>query len=237
MSTRKIFALIGALLIAAVTFAQQAKTDFTLVDKAYRSASSLSMQVAYNLYATHESAVLHSKQKGFYKKKGKLQLAEVAGVETLWKENMTVVCDKNNRLIVLANPVKTINQAFQLDIDTLLKLCSKVSYDETAAQKKYRLEFAKTPYSEYTAIEVSINKSSWMVDKLVLFYRQARALDVSKPQHKTQPRLEIVYSEVKKDIELSSEEFSENRYIETKRGKTVCADAYSAYRFVNQKNR
>lgn len=223
--------------ISHAATAQDAKTDILRVDQAYRAVKSLSVKMTYRLYATHDTKTVTDVQEGEYKKQGNHHRTRIAGVETLWDKDYTIVCDRNNEMIVIGNPVKVDIKPFQVSLDSLLKICSKVVATENATQRTYRLEFANSRFAEYTAMDVYINRNTWMIDRMVLFYRQSVALNAEKPDEKYPPRLEISYTDIRQNITFDEDEFAVSRYIETVKGKIKCAAAFSTYRLFNQKIR
>lgn len=223
------------LLSPACIRAQNAAEDFRKVNAAYEAAGVMSMEVDYFLYEDHKSIAPFEKQTGTYLRSGSSSLMRLSGIETLVNKQYLLVCDHNDKMILLGDPGASA-QPSDMDPAALLKICSAVRFaKQDNGTLVYRLEFDKTSLSEYSVLEISIDPSSFFITKLVMYYRFESVLREERNAPATTPRLEIVYRQIKTNVKIKGDEFSESRFIKGKGKDVVCNEKYSEYKLINQK--
>lgn len=227
--------ILSFILISFAVWSQKANEDFKKVRLAYDTAGAVSMDIEYILYENYTPVVPYDTQTGTYCKSGANSITSLSGIETLVNEKYLVVCDNNDQMILVGDPGPSKNPV-DMNTDSLLKICSAVKYSENASgQKVYKLEFEKTKLSEYSAMEIFINKRTSFIEKVTLYYRFESKLGEERTAPMTKPRLEIVYKNIKAKVGFSSGYFSEKKFI-TGTGKTMaCSATHAAYKLINQK--
>lgn len=219
------------------SFAQTANEDFRKVNAAYSKHQSLSMNVTYTLYSNYSSTVAHDKQKGVYMRQGDKYYSRLLGVETMNNGKTIIVTDHNDKVMLVADPPQTQKSPTPLDIDSMLATCGETKYSETkAGQKVYSMSFDKRKYLEYSKVDIYINSQTWLIDKIVLYYREQVSLDPDNDNAlKEAPRVEITYSSVITNPAFDKEQFSENKFIASAGGKLKATGAYAGFEVINQK--
>ena len=217
-------------------YAQIAKEDFKKVNDAYRNTMNLSMDVTYKLYESYKSTTPKDILTGSFKKQDNNILSNLLKIETMQNTKYKIIVDAANKILVVADPQHYMNNAITVDIDSVLAFCSSVDYRETGQKLKvYKLNFDNI-FFEYNSIEIFINKYTYFLDKLTLYFRDAVSIDKNDPDSpKEKPRLEIAYSSVNKDPKFGKNLFSEKKYIDINDGKFTCSALYKNYQLINQK--
>jgi hypothetical protein len=214
----------------------QAVADFRKVNEAYTKATSLSMDISYKLFSNYSTASAYESSIGKYIKQNNNYYSELLGIVTMQNAKHKVTINEAQKSLILSNPQQANQSPSPVMLDSMLKFCSKVeSTDLGEGKKLYKLHFTTKSGFEYERIDLEIG-SLWMLNRIVLYYRNAVVLnDADKSLQKEKPRLEIVYSAVNLHPTISSDQFSEKKYI-VQSGKTFkAATAYASYRFLNLK--
>jgi len=227
--------ILGFLFIGYFAIAQKAGDDFGKVKSAYDAAGPISMNVEYVLYEDYTTTVSYDKQLGTYSKSGASSITSLSGIETLINEKYLVVCDHNDKMILVGDPAPSKNPAL-VNTDSLLKICSSVKFSENAAgQKVYRLEFEKTQLSEYSVMGIYISKQTSFIEKVTLYYRFEAKLGEERNSPMTKPRLEIVYKNIKARVVFPLGFFSEKKFITCSGKAMACSSTLVSYKLINQK--
>lgn len=218
--------------------AQNAKQDILKINETYTSLEDLSMDITYTLFPSAKSKVPAETHAGCFKQHGIMKYSKVKDIEAVHNKNYSLVIDNDDKLIVVANPAKfSASKITMLDLEKSLSLCSSVEFiGTTGNQSGYKLVFKQNAPSEYDAVELYFNKKTFLVEKLVMYYRQTIKLNEEDPNSaKDKPRLEIAFSNasLKKITDISF--FLEEKFIEKKKGKYYTASAYNSYQLIDQK--
>ena len=220
------------------TNAQNAKQDILKINEAYSKFSHLSMNITYNLFKNYTANVPFESESGYFQQQGTLRYSKLKEIESLQNKNCLVVIDNEDKLIVVGNPVKfNAKKITLLDLDTALTKCSSVSFiDAGSTLSCYKMSFRQDIVSEFDAIDLYFNKKSFLVEKMVFYYREKiRINEEDETSPKEKPKLEVVFSKMKFD-KISDETFySETRFVEKRKGKYFPVSAYSEYELIDQK--
>lgn len=218
--------------------AQNAKQDILKINETYSSIKDLSMDITYTVFPSSKSKVALETHTGCFKQHGDMKYSRLKEVEAVHNNNYSLVIDNEDKLIVVANPAKSnMSEITMIDLDKSLSQCASIDFLGTIGSLSgYKLMFKQNVVSEYDAVELYFNKKSFFVEKLVIYYRQKVKLNEEDPNAvKDKPRLEIVFSNTNLKTIADITLFSEERFIEKKKGKYYPTSAYNSYQLIDQK--
>ena len=219
---------------------KQAAADFRAVNEAYINAEKLKMNVNYTLFPSYTSVDAFEKDKGVFMKEGKNTYSNLLGIISLSNSKAMVTLDSNERTIVVTDAAtKSDRNPSQVNLDTLLGICSSIEYkDLPGGLKYYKLNFDQVPVFEYNAIEVYIDGKTNFLSRLTMFFRMEMDMDDGDDVYtKQKPRLEIVYTDVSTNPVFAADQFSEVKYINMQGKMITAASAYSKFQLINNKIR
>lgn len=217
---------------------QNVKQDVLKINEAYSKFNDLSMSIIYNVYANASSSVPAESETGSFKQHGSLRYSRIKEIESLQNKEYLVVVDNEEKVIVVGNPVKfNPKKITMLDLDTAFAKCSSVKFiDNSISQNGYKLMFKPTIVSEFDAIDLYFNKKSFLVEKMVFYYREKIKInEADENSVKEKPKLEVIFSNMNFKTEPDINFFSEGRFIEKKKGKYFPVSAYNQYNLIDQK--
>lgn len=240
----KNFLIALLLLLVADIRAQQvvkpevASADFARINQAYANSKKLKMDVSYALFSSYTSTTAFENEKGVFMKQNNSIYTELLGITSLSNSNVSLTIDANEKTMVVADPAsKKATMPGEVDLDTLLKICSSIEcIDYEGNTKFYKLHFDKSSFFQYNAIDIYFDKQTNLLSKLVLYFRVETDLDETDNVHvKDRPRLEITYSSIDTAPVFEAGQFSESRYIRMSGKKITCTSSYASYHLINHK--
>lgn len=232
----RVIKIIVCILLYHFSWSQKIGDDFKKVNAFYSNNTNLSMSIMYNLYHDYYTAEVYDSYKGQYKKKGDKLYSDLLGIETISNNKYAVTINKNDKMIVVADPINLSSLPTPVNADSLVKICSSITFSESDEDKIYKMNFDKSPYFEYKMVEIFINKKNFYLDKLVLYFRDAIKFNYDDIKDKKDtPRVEIIYSNVNNSSITDDSFFSEKKYIMASNGKYSSVGKFSDYKIVNHK--
>jgi outer membrane lipoprotein-sorting protein len=237
MLTHSIRLFILMFCIALQGNAQNAKADILRINEAYSKFKDMSMNITYNVYLNYTAALPYETEVGFYRQHDNLRYSKLKEIESLQNKEYLIVTDNEQKRIVVANPVK-FNPAkiTLLNLDTALATCSAVNYLTTAnGQTGYEMIFKSNVISAFDKIELYFSKKTYIVEKMVFFYRQKVKLATETDAIEEKPKLEISFSKFDFQKNTDAGIFSEKKFIEKNGGKYTASATYQGYQVIDQK--
>jgi hypothetical protein len=241
---RKIFMTIVFLCsLLANGFAQQevsgskAAADFIRINEAYADYKKLKMDIDYLLFPDYTATTPFENEKGVFMKENNNTYTELFGITSLNNSKVSLSVDKNEELMVVADPPKKTSIPGVIAFDTLLKICSSIQYAELDGNiKYYRLRFDNVVFSQYNEIDIYFDGGTFLLTKLNLYFREeVDANPDDKINLKEKPRLEITYSAIDTSPVFEVGQFSETHYIRIAGKKISCSSGYTKYQLINNK--
>lgn len=217
---------------------QNAKEDILKINEAYSKFTDLSMSITYNLYANFSATKTSETETGLYKQFGKLRYNKLKNIESIQNKEYLIVIDNEDKKIVIGNPVRfDYKKVTMIDLDSIFKSCSNIKLiDNIPEQKGYKLSFKPDIVSEHDAIELYFNRKTYLVEKLVFYYRRKiRVNENDENSPKEKPRLEIVFSKFNFHPEKDNNLFLEASYFEKNKNKYYPVKKYVEYEIIDQK--
>lgn len=224
------------LFMTTVLPAQQLKEDIRKVNETYAKTKAVSMKIQYRLFQNYVTAIPFEDKSGSYIRQGQNYVSQLLGITTLQNGSLKLSVSDAEKTIIVSDADKKMASPGNEMLDSLVSRCSKIEFTDLGdGRKLYRLRFEKTAFFEYDMIELQIG-STFFVEKLVLYYREAVVLDdTNGSMKKEKPKLEISYSEINTQPVITADQFSETKYVR-RSGKTFLpAAAFANWKILNYK--
>lgn len=225
--------ILGVSLLSSFTPSNdQAISDFNNVYKAYLGYTRISMDVVYEYYGSHTSERPVQTSYGSMKRDGKNFYNKILNTETLLNGDYFINIDHNNKIILVNNPVNTVpNNGLPIKLDDYFKLYSYVNKEEPD-QNTVSYKFG-IPQGNVEEVEVAFDRKTFLVHKIVIFYRQG--VNYKRGDKNEKPRVEILYKNISTNPVFADDCFSEKRFLTFSQTKTSPNPKYKTYRLFNHK--
>jgi len=220
------------------SFGQNAKQDVMKINEAYSKFNDLSMNISYNLYKNYAATSPVETETGSYKQHGSLRYNKLKGTESLQNKEYLIIVDNEDKIIVVSNPVKfNPGKITMVDLDKAFANCSSIQFiDNKTDQNGYKLTFKQNIVSEFDAIDLYFNKKSFLVERIVFYYREKISVNPEDESSlKEKPKLEIIFSNMNFKTISDLTFFSEDRFIEKRQGKYYPVSTLHEYEVIDQK--
>ena len=215
--------------------ASQAQTDIpTIVKKlneAYQANGNMSVTTTYKMYANFTTTTAAQTLTGNLKKKGEQMSYKLENVERLESLHRRILVNHDSKtVIVQANDVDRKTYVMDLELEKYLNSKTQGQVQDQGTQLLLSMP-VKLPDVE--KVDMYINKSTFLINKLVVYYRQAirfNAADESTPKQK--PRMEIAF-QINLNPTFANNEFNENKFIRINNGVMKLNNSLTDYQLVN----
>lgn len=228
--------LVLFMIVSFSLVAQTPEKELDALVKKYNSLNNFSAKIHYFVYKGHNDIKASEEMYGFFdKENNKLRMAQY-GTEIIQDGQYVLIKDDSASVIVISRAKKDQNVAF--NIDQVLANYSKLEAitPRKATQTAFRVFFKSNINTEYEKAEVYINKTTHLIDEIVLFY--AKTYDVSIDPLKTnyqKPKMRMVYTKFDTKPVFSKDTFDVTKYVTINtNGKIIVKTKYSAYEFHDQ---
>lgn len=206
------------------------------INEAYSKFKDLSMNITYKVYLNQKTTVPYETQVGIFKQHGNLRYSKLSNIESIENKDYLLVVDNDDKRIVISNPVKfNPGKITMLNLDSAFRTCSTVVPFTSGALQGYQLVFKTDVVSAFDKIDLYFNKKTYIVEKLVFYYRQKMKLINDDKESAEKPKMEILFSQFNFQNITDVSLFSESKYIEKKKGGYIPVNAYTSYNVINQK--
>lgn len=249
-NSQKIKRLLSLLvLFAAMAHAavgQSATGDFKKLAEMF-SAAHTSVDVTYELYATHNGNHKIQSLQGKYYIWEKLLAYRISDIEVFNNERFVLSVDHETKNMVLnrSNPSfdkKLQKELMKINVDSLLSRFAEVTLlDNKNDQRTWRISYTKTS-SGISSVDITIDLPAYRLNKIVLYYDRTfddiYSMAPDKVKKTDKPRLELLYSNYtgldKKDKE---QYFYAGRMLTVgKNGTVKLSDSFKKYHLANYYN-
>ena len=222
-----LFLLIGSLDVVAQQ--SQASQDFERINATYAKLTELKTNVAYVLYPNHAATIPFQQEKASLWISGKNSLYKIGAVETLHTPEYTILIDHDEaQLIVQPTGPGRPDPLTGIELDSLLSYCSELSMQEEANSRTYTLSL---PFGELERIQIRFDRSTYLMEKVILYYRQTEEMEEGLPAEK--PRLEINYLSQENRARFAKDAFSIYQYIQHDGTQFQPITLYQSYQFID----
>jgi hypothetical protein len=224
---------------AAQAVAQDAAADFKKINAAYSTFEDLSMNIQYKVFSSYTAVAPIDESTGTYKKRGQEYFNSLKGFETLVTTEYMVSTDIAAKQIVVKPAKKiSVSEISGIDMEKMLKVYQRVEPINVSKDVKgYRVYF-KEGTSPLSKMEMHYSASTFLIEQMIMFYREAKTFDPTKkqPAKDEQPRLEISFLDIQTAPNFSTDDFSLARYFKDNHVASVPNSTYKDYKVVNLKN-
>ncbi len=202
------------------------------MNNAYGAASNYSMTLNMKFYMGNNDVTPVQSYTGEVAKNNDNYYSSIMGKTTIVNKHCTVFIDDGEKLIVYSknDHVKKNNTPADLPDTSLFGKSAKYSFGK-GTDRSSRIIIIPSGQSFYKRIEVLINKTTFVLEEVIYEYKAEE-----DPAGSIQ-KIVIKYSSVNLDAVISSDKFSEARFITHQKGKYSGVGKYSAYKVIEQDNK
>lgn len=228
--------------------AQDIAKDVLKLNEKYKEIDSISMKMQFILYKDYTSSVAFETVNGILMKQNKNLYNSIATVESLTNSKYSLFIDNDSHIIIIGNVVKTDStnnkkSKFNIDLNFSVESMSALVASGFTIEEPPKFYFLKNSsdsiralkvdlnYSDYESIECYYYPKTYIIKKIILYYRDAYEIDENGDT--TKPRLEINYSNVDEKTMFNQDIFSEKKYVSISDKTVTGIGKYSKYKIVN----
>jgi|GEM_PF-3147800 len=222
------------LLLLSLSFAgfgQQADVRSLLINvsKVYHSAKSVSMKLQVDYFSEEKMTKPEISYKGEVMISGSNYYSSFMGRKLVVNKNWMVLIDQNEKAISCMKPIDPKAAGIDLSsasspaalADSLLKKNKGIKLLANDAEGNKVLE-VKNPDPVYKRIEMHINPSTYAITRIDFFYNTLE-------EGAAIPKVIAYYKDVRFNLSIPEETFSEKKYIVKQGGGWKVSAAYSGY--------
>jgi len=219
---------------------QEAKEDFARINANILGAAKLLVETEYKVFPNHYSQTPKEVSHGIMKQDGNKIYQQIASLQALISNKMSIHMDTVEKLMVISNPVKLESQrteALKVDLLSSLSKCKRIQYTEVDKTiGMYTLEFKDNVETEFDKCEFYFNRLSFLPYRLVLYYDEEMDMNDDKREVKNEtPRLEITFIKIETSPVFRDSDFDETRFIKQRGNKLLVASLYKGYRLIDNR--
>ncbi len=222
---------------------QDLKKDLDQMRRQYEQIDAFELHLAYLAYEDHQSSKVQDQTEAVYIKKGNQYYTRVYSVETLVNERYVIALDHTEKLFMIDRRPKDGSKV-EMNTDGLGNVIDELAAKiEQGGPVIARKEYAESPgglathtiwfnQGPYTKQEITYKKSSYLLQKNTVYFREEQEMEEGKPL--TKPRLEMVYRKFDESPALSPDFFSEERFVSIVPNKSLKLKLkYTGYQVIN----
>jgi hypothetical protein len=236
-----------ALLIALLplsAYAQNNLKDLKKISEAYVQHPAYQFELKYSAFNDYQTPVEAETKKMNVFADGHNYYCKQEDNEILINEQYQVIIDHENKLFVidahhdakegrkelmaklgLDSIMKKLNEQVELD-------APKVSVEQKRISDTERQYVFNYSDGEFTSIKLNYDHSTFLISKLILYYREKMETTEGQPQ--TTPRVEISYLDTDLAPHFDKQLFSEKKYaLVKKNGQLELSAALKNYKVIN----
>ncbi len=207
---------------------QEFSSIFKKQEKLNKDIGSYSVNVKHASYENHTAAAPHEQSEGYFHKSGSSYRSSMLGMMIIQNSKIKLVIDTGGKHIMIADPDKAFEYMDSDKLEQSLLVCDNIKSRISDNGRIYRIEYQAG--SPFAAAEYTTAKSG-MINKIVLFYNEFETQEKwSELSQKIKPRVEITYTDFKKNVKFEKDAFSESKYTTLRDGKYVAAGDYKNYK-------
>ncbi len=195
--------------------------------------SNLSYSMTYQLFKGHKSAMLHSSYDGEVYSFDGNSYKRINHTEMISTNEFNVKIDKDEKVMVLS---ATAILEQEVDVDQALKECSKSVLIEKDDYYHLVFRFNTTSSIPCTAIKIRVDKKTYQVLQLDLFYSTFQDFSTNwKKQDLHQAHLKILFSNIKVSPKEHPEVFKQSTYLSVTNSILSPNGDYKGYELIDNR--
>ena len=178
------------------------------MNKQFKSMQAYSLVLTHASFEDYTTNVPHEKSSGYFRKEKNNYHSYLLGIHTIQNSVCKMVVDSMHKTIVVADPDHAFeNSLTQGDYAALLNICTSIKKTGIGKDIYYRLEFTKE--NPLNAYEFAFDSKGFL-SKIILSYNRELK---RKNNTLTKPRMEITFTDWKKNSNYTKQEFDESKYV------------------------
>jgi hypothetical protein len=210
-------------------------TDIEKINKAYLKNTKLEMSMDYEAFSNYTSKEPVDRQVGVVKRDGDLLYNQLSSMESLHTTKYNIVVDNESKeiaIMAILNSKETPDYSNLLgDIEKFISMCKSVS-EVVVGKQSRELRMIMPEASDYTQVFLTYDVKTYMVRKMVLFFRKEEQVTDNSP--KESPRIEISYTNINLKPKFTKDEFTYERFVVKENSKYIGLGKYMNYNVMSQ---
>lgn len=228
---KQLACLVCSIMCMQTIFAQpDVKTELKKVNKAYRSAENLAMDVTVLVYKDKSDKTGSVLGSGWMKKAGKKYYSKFGKDEMLMNEKGTFVIDNEKKQITYYEAENTMmKNAVEIpDIDSVLSETDSIAYKgEDSDSKQYSFYNENSPIRQ---TDMFVYKKNSLLKKIIYYYKEN-----NEDENYDMYKVVIDYKNIKLE-KPDDAVFSEKKYVVIEQEKLRTTPAYKTYKLKISEN-
>lgn len=207
-----------------------AKKDFAKVTAHYAAIANLRIVAEYRLFQNATTTIPYESKRIISEKSADSYAYRLGELEQLANPKVSILIDHEDKMLLLNKTYRPISAVMlDFEIDSALLNCTAVLSWKQDSLQVYAFD---TDFPDVSKIEVSFNRSSLLLEKITLYYREEKPLEEGLPAEK--PRLEICYLQQEMHATFKPGVFSEHRFVQQQPDSSYALlPKYKAYQLID----
>ncbi|MEM6800514.1 MAG: hypothetical protein AAF696_03870 [Bacteroidota bacterium] len=204
------------------SFSQNLKEDIKLINESYLEASSLQQEMHVQLFSSHDAKQAIESYTAFIQRKGESFYMRRAQTESLSNARMSLLIDHRSKSILLQKPVEMHMPGLgEMNLDSALSICEKTVYEQKSAERGV-YHFHMKDYL-YESLSIEFDLQTHFLRKFSFY--------AADPENDF--RMEISFSNIKRNLAFPKNTFSETKFLSQKSGKYSPTSSFATYQILN----
>lgn len=223
------------LIMCIFSYTLQAQNDATSIIKkineAYDKNKNMLITNTYTMYSNHTTSVVYETLQGTTKKQGLKLAYRLKNIERLENASRRIIVNHDDKTMFVEPNVKDRNTyIIDAQLEKYLQENNIGQVEDKGGQ--WLLTVALTT-KDIEKIQIYVNKSTAMIDKLITYFRQATRLNPDNTKMPLEkPRMEVSF-QINTSPVLDANDFKETKFIKVTNGKVSLNDTYKNYRLLS----
>ena len=228
------------LLIITVLFTQLGQAQNTVasvikkLNEAYGNNANMGVTTTYKMYPNFTTTTAAQTLTSTLKKKGDKLYYKLDNVERLETHSRRIMINHDSKTVIV-HPNDAERKTYVMDLE-LEKFLTQKTIGQLQEQPTQFILTIPLTTPDIEKIELSINKNTYLIEKMIVFYRKAirfQSADDSEPKEK--PRMEMTF-QITPNPTFAGNEFAESKFIKVTNGVIKLNSALTDYQLVNFDN-
>ena len=211
-----------------------AATVIKQINEAYDRNKNMLITNTYKMYVNHTTNTAYETLEGITKKQGLKLTYQLKNIERLENASRRIVINNDDKtMFVEPNTKDRSSYIMDANLEKYLQENKIGTIEDKGTQLVLTIALEA---KDIEKIQIVVNKSSFMIDKFITYYKQAVRLNpenLQMPEEK--PRMEVSF-QINLNPTFNPNDFKESKFIKVVNGKVSLSEQYKNYRLMSLDN-
>ena len=211
-----------------------AATVIKQINEAYDRNKNMLITNTYKMYVNHTTNTAYETLEGVTKKQGLKLTYQLKNIERLENASRRIVINNDDKtMFVEPNTKDRSSYIMDANLEKYLQENKIGTIEDKGTQLVLTIALEA---KDIEKIQIVVNKSSFMIDKFITYYKQAVRLNpenLHMPEEK--PRMEVSF-QINLNPTFNPNDFKESKFIKVVNGKVSLSEQYKNYRLMSLDN-